>query len=177
LLKHMKIEKTLPIACGLLVLAGCGRTSTSTRSSAEEMNNPPLRAQTESTNILTPTSRDTNGANRIYPLDTNKTNNASSAPDNTGINKRDRSDDALTALDQGASESDREITRNIRKELVATDALSTTAKNVKVITRDGKVTLRGPVKTEEEQKAIGDLARGVTGVTSVDNQLEVKTNQ
>jgi len=174
----MKIENLSIIACTLLVAAGCSRSSTSTRTSAEDFNNLPSVAQTD-TNLLTPTSRLTNGPERIYPTaDTNKTNFAASTEeDNTRINKPDRDDDSLTALDQGGSESDREITRQIRKQVMAKDDLSTTAKNVKIITRDGKVTLRGPVKTEDEQKAIGQIAQGVAGVSSVDNQLEVKTQE
>jgi osmotically-inducible protein OsmY len=97
--------------------------------------------------------------------------------DNTGVNARDRAEDALTASDQGGSESDREISRTIRKGIMAKDDLSTTAKNIKIITQEGKVTLRGPVNTESEQKTIAEIAQGVAGVTSVDNQLEVKTNQ
>ena len=166
------------MASALLLAAGCSRSSTSTRTSAEDLNNPPSRAQTESTNLLAPTSRDTNGPNRIYPVDTNKTNSATSSElDNTGINKPDLSQDALSALDQGASEADREITRLIRKEVMAKDDLSTTAKNVTIITKDGKVTLRGSVKTQDEQKAIGQIAQGAAGVSSVDNQLEVKTQE
>ena len=167
----MTSQKLLGIVCTVALVAGCNRSSTSTTRAGEEINSP--RAQAEFTNNLTPTGRDTNRLSRIYPGDTNQL--APRQPDNTGVNKRDRSEDALTALDQGGSESDREISRNIRKGIMSKDELSTTAKNIKVITRDGKVTLRGPVKSEAEQKAIADVAKGVAGVSSVDNQLEVKS--
>jgi len=73
-------------------------------------------------------------------------------PDNTAKNVRDRSDSTLTPGDQSKSEADRETTRRIRRALTSNDQLSTDAKNIKIITVDGKVTLRGPVKTQEEQK-------------------------
>ena len=99
------------------------------------------------------------------------------APDNTGRNERDRSADALTPEDQGGSASDREITRQIRRAITSDSQYSTMAGNIKIITQNGKVTLRGPVKTADEQQALADLAKKVQGVSSVDNQLEVKANQ
>jgi hyperosmotically inducible protein len=67
-----------------------------------------------------------------------------------------------------------DITQAIRKRVVADDALSFNAKNVKIITVSGKVTLRGPVASAEESKAIEKSARAVAGVVQVDNQIEVK---
>lgn len=86
---------------------------------------------------------------------------------------RDRSDATLTPGDQGGSEADREITRRIRRALSSNDQLSTDAKNIKVITLDGKVTLRGPVNSPEEQKTIDSIVKD-NGGTAVDDQLEVK---
>jgi hyperosmotically inducible periplasmic protein len=94
--------------------------------------------------------------------------------DNTGLNKRDRSDDALTSEDQGNNAADRELARQIRREITKNDQLSTTAKNIKIIAADGKVTLRGPVKTADEKTRIASIAEKVQGASSVDNQLEVK---
>jgi hyperosmotically inducible protein len=94
-------------------------------------------------------------------------------PDNSGRNVRDRNDQTKTAGDQSGSEADRTITQNIRKALTADDSLSTNAKNVKIITNDGTVTLRGPVKSEKEKTDIEAKAKQVAGVKSVDNQLEV----
>lgn len=107
------------------------------------------------------------------------TNDAGSyAPDNTGRNQRDRTSSmSLTPEDQGGSASDLEITRQVRQALHSDSQLSAAAANVKVITQNGKVTLRGPVNNPEEQQTIGSLAKGVPGVTAVDNQLEVKSNQ
>jgi hypothetical protein len=81
--------------------------------------------------------------------------------------------DELNALDQGNSEIDLDTTQRIRKAVMADDALSFSAKNVKIITRDGHVTLRGGVKTPEEKQAIGKHALGVAGASHVTNQLEV----
>jgi len=94
-------------------------------------------------------------------------------PDNTGRNVRDRNEAAKTAQDQSENEVDRTITQNIRQAINADDSLSTNAKNVKIITNDGTVTLRGPVKNEQEKTAIEAKAKQVAGVKSVDNQLEI----
>ena len=94
--------------------------------------------------------------------------------DNTGRNVRDRDDRTLTPTDQGNSESDRNITAHIRREIVANDALSTNAHNVKIITTDGIVTLRGPVKTRQEKATVGAVAQRASGVRRVDNQLEIE---
>jgi osmotically-inducible protein OsmY len=76
-------------------------------------------------------------------------------------------------MDQGSSASDREITQQIRKDLMKDKTLSFTAKNVKVITINGKVTLRGPVKSEAERTAIEAAARRAAGGGQVDSQLEI----
>jgi osmotically-inducible protein OsmY len=96
--------------------------------------------------------------------------------DNTKKNERDRDTSALTPGDQGESEGDRTITQRIRQAVMKDDALSFTAKNVKIITLDGVVTLRGPVKSEKEKADIGTLAQHVEGIKRVDNQLEVAPN-
>lgn len=95
------------------------------------------------------------------------------AADNTARNVRDRDEAALTPMDQGESEADRTITQNIRQIVVDNASLSTNAKNVKIITQNGVVTLRGPVDSGAEKALIVSTARGVAGVVSVDDQLEV----
>ena len=94
-------------------------------------------------------------------------------PDNSGRNVRDRDDQNKTTGDQSENEADRTITQNIRRAVTADDSLSTNAKNVKIITNNGTVTLRGPVKSEKEKAEIEAKAKQVAGVKSVDNQLEV----
>ena len=94
-------------------------------------------------------------------------------PDNSGRNVRDRDDQNKTTGDQSENEADRTITQNIRRAVTADGSLSTNAKNVKIITNNGMVTLRGPVKSEKEKAEIEAKAKQVAGVKSVDNQLEV----
>jgi hyperosmotically inducible protein len=94
-------------------------------------------------------------------------------PDNSGRNVRDRNDQTKTAGDQSESEADRTISQNIRQAITADDSLSTNGKNAKIITIDGTVTLRGPVKSDKEKSAIGAKAQQIAGVKNVDNQLEI----
>jgi len=95
--------------------------------------------------------------------------------DNSARNVRDRNDKTLTPMDQGGSEADRDLTATIRRAIVADDALSTDAHNVKIITQDQVVTLRGPVKSAAEKAAVAAKAQQAKGVKRVDNQLEVKS--
>lgn len=94
-------------------------------------------------------------------------------PDNTYINKRDRDERQLTPLDQSNTKADTKITQTIRKSIMKQD-LSTNAKNIKIITRDGNVTLRGPVSSREEVEKIAETAKAVPGIKALNNQLEVK---
>ncbi len=99
---------------------------------------------------------------------------AQQAPrDNTAVNVRDRGGDTLTAQDQSENRADRTVTQEVRKAIVADDSLSTDAKNVKVITVDGVVTLRGPVANEQERNRVAAKVNGIAGVKRVNNQLEV----
>jgi hyperosmotically inducible protein len=94
--------------------------------------------------------------------------------DNSGKNARDRGDQTMTPADQGGSASDREVTANIRKAIIDDDALSMNAHNVKIITKDGMVTLRGPVKNASEKILVAEKAQKIAGVKRVDNQLEIE---
>ena len=95
-------------------------------------------------------------------------------PDNTGVNVRDRDASSVkTPIDQNENQTDVDITANIRKQVVDTK-MSVDAQNVKIITQDGKVTLRGPVKSQEEKKRIEEIAHAVAGANNVDSQLEVE---
>jgi hyperosmotically inducible protein len=98
---------------------------------------------------------------------------ATVAADNSGLNVRDRDDATKTSGDQSESEADRTITQNVRQAVTADDSVSTNGKNVKIITNDGTVTLRGPVKSEQEKTNIGAKAQQIAGVKRVDNQLEI----
>jgi hyperosmotically inducible periplasmic protein len=96
------------------------------------------------------------------------------AADNTARNERDRNSSAVTPMDQGNSQSDLDVTQKIRQAVMKDNSLSFTAKNVKIITRDGKVTLRGTVPTYEERLAIETAARNVVCAPNVVSELEVK---
>jgi osmotically-inducible protein OsmY len=102
------------------------------------------------------------------------TSNATSEPDNTARNVRDRNNSTLTPLAQGNSKADVATTAQIRKEILAGKDMSVSAKNVKIITIDGHVTLRGPVNTAEEKRLIGEIADRIARSENVNNQLEVK---
>ena len=95
------------------------------------------------------------------------------APDNTNVNRRDQNSGTSTADQQSGNRSDVEITRQIRRAITQDKGLSSYAKNVKIITKDGSVTLRGPVRSEEEKKSIGSKADSVAGAGHVKNELEV----
>ena len=94
--------------------------------------------------------------------------------DNTATNERDRSGETQTSSDQSNSSADLKITQAIRQALMKDSELSTTAKNIKIITDNGQVTLRGPVKTAQEKAKIGQLARSAAGGAKIDDQLDVK---
>ena len=100
--------------------------------------------------------------------------NEKTKPDNTAVNERDRSGETKTSGDQSNSSADLKTTRAIRQALMKDGELSTTAKNIKVITANGHVTLRGPVKTAQEKSKIDQLAKSAAGGAQVDNQLDVK---
>ncbi len=97
------------------------------------------------------------------------------APDNTGINERDRDRTAVTPMDQNNSRADMDATQAIRKDIMSDDSLSMTAKNVKIITENGVITLRGPVKTEGEKAEIEARARALAGNRRVDNMIDVES--
>lgn len=95
--------------------------------------------------------------------------------DNSGRNVRDQDANRVTPQDQSNTDTDVRITQAIRKAVVADKHLSTSAHNVKIITRKGVVTLRGPVTSAAERSTIEAKASRVAGVNHVDNQLEVAT--
>jgi len=96
------------------------------------------------------------------------------AADNTAKNERDNSGATATPVDQGENKADLDITATIRQAIVDDKSLSANAHNIKVITNTGIVTLRGPVKSDQEKMAIEAKAKQVAGVARVDNQLEIE---
>jgi osmotically-inducible protein OsmY len=115
------------------------------------------------------------GASPGTPTATNRLSDPVPA-DNTEHNKRDQATDALTPFDQGENRPDLDLTRRIRHAVVSNAQLSMNAKNVKIITVNGKVTLRGPVATQQEKQTIEDIAKRV-GATEVDDQLDVENKR
>ena len=99
---------------------------------------------------------------------------AQAAPDNSRQNAVIHANDQLTSQDQGSSKSDLEMTRNIRREVVSRDSLSMNAKNVKIITVNGVVTLKGPVKSESERNAIKKIADHLAGGAKVVNEISIE---
>ncbi len=165
--------KTTIIAVAAAGLFGCAHTretettATTTAVAADQTTATPERE--------VPTSRSEPVARspEAVKKEKEKAVPAGTEPDNTKVNARDRNDATLTPMDQSNSETDLKITQEIRKAVVGADGLSFSAKNVKIITQNAHVTLRGPVKSASEKTRIDELARGCAGVTKVDNQLEV----
>lgn len=96
------------------------------------------------------------------------------AKDNTRINERDQNPSAKTPIDQKENQKDVQITADIRKNVLATEGMSVNARNAKIITADGRVTLRGPVETEDEKAKIETIAADVAGKENVTSELEVR---
>jgi len=118
-----------------------------------------------------------NEANRSttdsVPRNGDSASSQSADRDNSAVNVRDRDSTAKTPLDQNENKEDISITADIRKRVVDTK-MSTNAQNVKIITQNGMVTLRGPVKSVDEKTRVEEIARTVAGVDKVDSQLEVE---
>lgn len=116
------------------------------------------------------------GADRDNDVAADRDRAATRDVDNTARNERDQNADTQTPLDQGNGENDLRITQEIRQAIVDRDGLSFNAKNVKVITEAGRVTLRGPVESAQERRVIGQIATKAAGAGRVDNELEIETN-
>jgi hyperosmotically inducible protein len=111
---------------------------------------------------------------RSYRIEPYFTTNTTTEPDNTAINIRDRERSSLTPLDQGNSQQDIEATAQIRKAIMADKDMSMNAKNVKIITQQGHVTLRGVVNSAAEKARIDAIAANIATAKNVDNLLDVK---
>lgn len=99
---------------------------------------------------------------------------AAQAPDNTAVNKQDRNTASPTADQAKANMSDTQIMRHIRRDVVKDKSLSTYGHNVKIVAEHGKVTLRGPVHSDDEKKTIEEIARKYAGDGNVTDELTVK---
>ncbi len=99
------------------------------------------------------------------------------AGDNTRMNQQDRQSDQVTADQQKNDASDLEITKKIRQSFVHDKSLSTYAHNVKIISEGGKVTLKGPVRSEEEKNTLTSKATEIAGAGNVIDQMTVVPKQ
>jgi len=158
--RKRRLSQCLAMPCAVLLIAvmisGCGDTANKSPT--------PTPAPAPATTPATPPSQ-VSAPSRPDPT---------KPADNTAQNKRDDGS-TVTPLDQGMSEADTAITQAIRKAVVAEKGLSINAQNVKIITKDGTVTLRGPVVSEAERQLIATKAQEVAGVRTVTNNLEVVT--
>ncbi|QBB72722.1 BON domain-containing protein [Pseudolysobacter antarcticus] len=98
----------------------------------------------------------------------------STAADNTRLNTRDKSADTMTPTDQPNNSADIKVAAAVRSSIVNEKSLSTLAHNVKLVAAAGVVTLRGPVASADEKIKVGKLAAGVSGVSQVNNELDIK---
>lgn len=165
-LEFSKAMKTTTLALlvpvTLAALAGCDRRNETTTTTNDRTTNPT-------------TPSDATGASKDMPAPARTTNTAPDA-DNTTLNKRDRDGSTALPTDQKENQADVKITAEVRRMITSDDTMSVNARNVKIVTANGMVTLRGPVNSQAEKDAIETKAKGVAGVSSVDNQLEVKSS-
>jgi hyperosmotically inducible periplasmic protein len=99
----------------------------------------------------------------------------SSVPaDNTKVNQRDQNANEPTASQQKMDRTDRDITQQIRRAVIQDKSLSTYAHNVKIITQNGQVTLKGPVRSEDEKRAVEAKANEIAGPNKVTSELDIK---
>ena len=101
----------------------------------------------------------------------------SQSPDNSRTNQQDRAGVQPSADQQRTSPADQNLTRQIRRAIVTDKSLSTYAHNVKIISQDGQVTLRGPVRSDEEKRVVEAKATEIAGAGKVINDLQVAQKQ
>jgi hyperosmotically inducible protein len=94
-------------------------------------------------------------------------------PDNTKVNTRDRAEGAVTADQQKENPTDRDLAQKIRRSVTRDKTLSTYAHNVKIVAQGGQVTLKGPVRSEQEKKDIETKAVEVAGAGHVVNEISI----
>ena len=103
-----------------------------------------------------------------------QTPDTSTKPDNTKVNRRDRNAGEATADQQKVNATDQDLTKRIRQSIMSDKSLSTYAHNIKIISQNGTVTLKGPVKSDDEKKAVMAKTVAVAGTEKVTDQISVK---
>ena len=182
--------RALVFCASALMFLGCQRVDSNRATSLDDQTKPnagapnsaaPATGRSAATpdgapNVATPdatTPPPAPAPARSTARDTAATGEPALPPDNTGVNERDRDPNAKTPLDQGENAADRKTTAEIRQRIVNADNMSINARNVKIITSGGKVTLRGPVNSAAEHDTIVRFAREVAGENNVEDQIEV----
>ena len=104
-----------------------------------------------------------------------QTPDANTKPDNTAVNKRDRNSGEVTADQQKTNAEDQDLTKKVRQSIMSDKSLSSYAHNIKIISQNGSVTLKGPVKSEDEKKMVMAKAVAVAGSPDrVTDEISVK---
>lgn len=152
----------------VLIAAGCNEGAQRQNTAA-----PKTRTDNVATHDNNMANNNVTHDNTVVRDDNTVARDGEVAKDNTAVNTRDRSDAVKTPIDQNENQADIDVTANIRKRVVDTK-MSVNAQNVKIMTQDGKVTLRGPVASEEEKKQIEQIAHDVAGAGNVDSQIEIQ---
>lgn len=165
------MKKIFIVASMVVLLMSCDRGDkkppTTPRETSYTEEDTKLRVQDENPALDTRSSSDREDFDEDQAVDNEEV-------DNTGRNVRDRNPNAITPEDQSENAADRTITQNIRKTIIDDSSLSVNAKNIKIITINGVVTLRGVVSNTREKALIAKKAESVSGVKSVKNLLEEK---
>lgn len=139
-------------------LAGCDETTM----------NPPTTNTTPA-----PGATNDSGTNTDSTMSSTASDATTPEPDNTGRNERDAAGNTKTPIDQDENQADVTTTAEIRKMITGDSSMSINARNVKIVTSQGKVTLRGPVDSATEKEAVEKFARDVAGETNVTSEIEV----
>jgi hypothetical protein len=174
----MRFATCLSVA--ILAFVGCEPIDTSRSGSVSDPTTRTNDAAPASTTPSSPSSTDATVPATTTPSTapgSSTSDTQATPPDNTAVNKRDASGATKTAIDQKETQGDVNITANIRKRVVEAENMSINARNVKIITEDGKVVLRGPVNSAAEKESIEKMARDVAGKDNVDSQIEVVENK
>ena len=152
------MNRIVAVAAALTLAAACGDSDADTQAAAVDSTAAPA-AQT------TPAASQTAGQAVT-----------GSEADNTRMNRRDRNDATKTPTDQSNRSAAVDLVAQVRKAIVHDDSLSAKAHNIKVVANNGVVTLRGPVASADEKARVEKDVAGVSGVSRVDNQLDIDTD-
>jgi hyperosmotically inducible protein len=164
-----------------VALLGCGRIDTGNKPvatpTAPTITVPENAARPSAT--AADTGSPTDESRRDASRDRAKPPEANAEPDNTAVNARDtnrQTREPKLPIDQKETQHDVDLTAKIRQRVLASEGMSVNARNVKIITADGQVTLRGPVDSTAERDTIARIAREVAGDGNVVDQIEVKAS-